>query len=212
MTQPLYSCKYCKKQFFKERAFMAHDCTQMQRSREIQTSIGQSAYGMYKLWLEKQRRKPPPPEGFMTSAYYTSFINFASWARETGIPDPQKYIELMVNSKISPALWRRNEAYQIYLEYVDKRSDPLEQVTLSMETMLALSEGLDVPIDKVFTHFSSGEITELIQQRRLSPWMLFCSRSFKDWINTLHEGERRELMRNIGIEYWSNKLEKSPDV
>lgn len=210
--EALYECKHCRKKFYSERVFIKHECTQMLRTHEIQTIQGQMAYGMYKVWLEKQRRKPPPPEGFVTSAYYTSFMKFASWVRETGIPDPEKYIDLMVDSKIAPALWRRSEAYQIFLEYTDKRSDPYEQVNVSIETILALSEGLEIKPAEVFKRFTSAEITELIQQRRLSPWLMFCSKSFKQWIESLVEGERRELMKNIGIGFWSNKLERSPEV
>jgi len=212
MTQPLYSCKYCKKQFFNERTFMRHECTQMVRSREIQTAIGAQGYGLYKVWLEKQRRKPPAVEGFMTSAYYTGFVNFAQWCRDTGIPDPEKYVELMVKEKISPSLWRRNEAYQIFLEYTDKRSNPFEQVQNTIETLLTLSEGLGIPMGDVFARFTPGEVTELIQQRRLSPWLLFCSKRFKGWVSSLHESERRDLMQHIGINYWSQRLEKSPDI
>jgi len=184
----------------------------MLRSREIQTQIGQMAFGMYKLWLEKQRRKPPGVEGFLSSAYYSSFIKFAQWCRETGIPDPDKYIELMVQQKIAPALWRRSEAYQIFLEYSDKKSDPYEQINNTIETILTLAEGLEIPPCEVFSKFTSSEISELIQQRRLSPWLLFCSKSFKAWIEKLHEGDRISLMKSIGIDYWSMKLEKSPDV
>lgn len=211
-NQPLYDCKYCKKKFFNERTFMKHECTQMVRSREIQTIIGQSAYGMYKHWLEKQRRKPPPVEGFLTSSYYTSFIKFAEWCKETSIPDPQKYIELMVSEKISPALWRRNDAYQIYLEYVDKRSDPYEQVGVSVDTLLSISELMEVPPGEIFKSYTAGDILMLIQQRKLSPWLLFCSKKFKEWIGSLHEVDRSELMRSIGIEYWATKLEKAPEV
>jgi hypothetical protein len=212
MSQPLYDCKFCKKKFFNERTFMKHECTAMVRSREIQTVIGQQAYGLYKIWLEKQRRKPPAAEGFIASSYYSSFYKFAEWCRETGIPDPQRYVELMLTNKIAPTLWRRNDAYQIFLEYSDKKSDPYEQVNIAIDTILALSEGLEVKPSEVFSKFTSGEITELIQQRRLSPWLLFCSKSFKDWIGTLHESERAALMKNIGITYWSEKLERSPEV
>ena len=212
MKQPLYDCKYCNKKFFNERTFLKHECTAMTRSREIQTVIGQAAYCMYKLWLEKQRRKPPAVEGFISSAYYSSFYKFSEWTRETGIPDPEKYIELMLKEKIAPALWRRNEAYQIFLEYSDKKSDPYEQVNNSIDTILALADGLEIKPSEVFKRFTSGEISGLILQRRLSPWLLFCSKSFKEWLTTLNEGERTALMKHIGINYWSEKLEKSPDV
>ena len=191
---------------------MKHECTQMVRGREIQTVIGQSAYGLYKIWMEKQRRAAPPIETFLSSAYYTSFISFATWVRETGVSDSEKYVELMVTSKIAPALWRRNEAYQIYLEYYDKRASPIQQATMTIETLIALSEGLECELGEVFSKFEVGEILELIQQRRLSPWLLFCSKSFKNWYHTLHDSQRSALMKSIGIDYWSNKLENNPNV
>lgn len=211
MSEPLYSCKYCKRKFFNERTFMKHTCTAMERSREIQTIVGQQAYGLYKVWLEKQRRKPPAVEGFLTSAYYSSFIKFTQWVRDTGIPDPEKFVDLMVQSKIAPALWRRGECYAIYLEYTDKRSDPDAQAQITAETLAALSEGLGVPMDQVFKQFKAPEIGELIQQRRLSPWLLFCSKSFKEWVGTLHDGERAHLMKSLGIDYWTVRFERSPD-
>lgn len=212
MTEMAYSCKHCHRKFVSERAFMKHECTQMVRGREIQTVVGQAAYGLYKVWMEKQRRAAPPVDTFITSSYYTSFTRFATWVRETGVPDPQKYVELMVQAKIAPALWRRNEAYQIYLEHLDKKSNPLEQATTTVETILTLAEGLECAPGEVFSKFQAGEILELIQQRRLSPWLLFCSKSFKEWYQTLHDGDRAALMKHIGIDYWAMKMEKQPKV
>lgn len=191
---------------------MKHECTQMIRGKEIQTAIGQSAYGLYKIWMEKQRRAAPPIETFLSSAYYSSFIRFAEWVRETGIPDSRKYVELMVNAKIAPALWRRNEAYQIFLEHFDKRTDPISQATTTIETILALAEGLECEPGKVFEQFQVGDILELIQQRRLSPWLLFCSKSFKDWYQNLHTVDRSALMKSIGIDYWATKMESKPAI
>ena len=207
-----FECKHCRRKLYNERAFMKHECPQMKRASEIQTLDGQRAYVFYKHWLEKQKRKAPAVETFITSAYSTSFIKFSIWANETGIPDPSKYIDLMVEKKIAPALWRRGEAYSIFLEYIDKRSDPYDQATTTVETILSLAEGMGVEPGEVFMKFKSGEILELIQQRRLSPWLLFCSRSFKEWVNTLHEIDRTVLMKGLGIEYWAVKLEKQPAI
>ncbi len=191
---------------------MRHECTQMSRSKEIQTVIGQVAYGLYRVWLEKQRRKPPEIQTFLTSAYYSSFIKFAQWVRETGIGEPEKYVELMNEAKIAPALWRRSEAYKIYLEYWNNRATPTEQAIVTTETLLALADGVGCELKDVFKHFKVGEILELVQQRRLSPWLLFCSRAFKDWISSLHDADRTMFMNAIGINFWSAKFEKSSDA
>ena len=191
---------------------MTHECLQMTRSREIQTIIGQQAYILYKHWLEKQRRKPPPIETFVSSTYYSSFIKFAAYCRETSIADQELYVDLMVKAGISPALWTRSEAYDIYLEHVDKRADPYQQAEISLNTLSTLSERLEVPISDVISKLKYGEMLELIQQRKLSPWILFCSSKFKAWVSKLDPHEHELLMKNIGIAYWSMMLEKRTDV
>lgn len=209
---PGWQCKYCKKRFQNERIFLKHECTQMVRSREIQTQEGRMAYGLYKHWLEKQRRKAPEIETFLTSNYYTSFLKFAEYARSIGLPDPLKYVEIMVDAKIAPALWRRQEAYQMVLEHLDKKSDPMDQVSTTIETLITLSEGFEVKFGEVFKKLTAGEVLELIHQRRLSPLFLFCSKSFKQWVSMLHEGERIALMKGINVDYWALKMEKAPDL
>lgn len=191
---------------------MAHECTSMQRAKEIQTQAGVMGYGLYKHWLEKQKRKAPPVEAFITSSYYSSFINFGKWVRETGIHDPHKYVELMLEAKISPALWKRNEAYKIFLEYYDNRANPYEQASVTVETLTALAEGLEVSIGDVFKQLTFGDMLDMIQQRRLSPWLLFCSKEFKAWVGTLDPLDRTMLMKSIGVDYWAVRLERQPQT
>lgn len=191
---------------------MAHECTSMQRAKEIQTQAGAMGYGLYKHWLEKQKRKAPPVEAFITSSYYTQFISFGKWVRETGIHDPHKYVELMIEAKISPSLWKRNEAYQIFLEYYDKRADPYEQAAVTVETLSALAEGLEVAPGDVFKQLTMGDMLDMIQQRRMSPWLLFCSVAFKTWVGSLDPTDRTMLMKSIGVDYWAVRLERQPQV
>lgn len=191
---------------------MRHKCTQMIRAEEVLTIEGRQAYELYKLWLEQQNRKAPSIETFCTSSYYTSFYKFTIWLRQTGIPKPDKYVELMVKQKIAPAIWRRSEAYAIYLEWHDKLSSPIDQAAITVDTITALAEGLQCPTSDVFRHFQIGEILELVQQRRMSPWLLFCSKRFKEWVNTLDMGDRQLLMKGIGVDFWANKLERSPNT
>jgi hypothetical protein len=139
-------------------------------------------------------------------------LKFAHWARDTSIGDIELYVELMVKRGISPALWTRSEAYKEYLEHLDKRSDPYEQAEATLNTLSGLAEKLNTPINSLFSTLKYGEVLQLVQQRRLSPWVLFCSKTFKDWTTKLDPQERAMLMQAIGIDYWAMKLEKFPDV
>jgi hypothetical protein len=208
----LYKCAHCSKRFMKEKAFMAHTCTAMERSREIQTLAGQQSYILYKHWMEKRRYKPPPVETFITSTYYTSFYKFAQYCKETNIADPELYVELMVKQNISPALWRSSDAYNMYIEHLEKKVDPFAQAETTILFLEGLSQKLNVPLDKVFDELKFGELMELLSQRRLSPWILFCSTKFKARVSKFDEEERRLFYKAIGINYWAAKLEKETAV
>lgn len=194
----LYKCSYCNKQFMKESAFMKHECTLMLRNKEVQSIVGQQAYVAYKHWLEKQRRKAPPIETFISSQYYNSIFKFAEFCRETGVGDPELYIDLMVKQNLSPALWRRDEAYTIYLDHIDRHSDPLKQCEDTADQLATIAERLDCPLPQVFEKLHFGEILTLVQQRKLSPWLLFFSDAFKRRRARFSDNEKEVLIKTIG--------------
>lgn len=212
-TRYLYACKFCAKRFSKEKHFMAHECMQMKRSVEVQTAIGQQAYVMYKTWLEKQRKKPPAVEGFTSSTFYTSFLKFAHYCREHAIgPNTDIYMDLMIKQGISPALWVRPECYAQFIEHIDRKSDPYKLGEQTISVLLELADRLKVAPNKIFEELKFGEVLELLNQRRISPWFLFCSAGFKAWTQKLDPTERDLMYKQIGIGYWADALERKPEV
>lgn len=212
-TRYLYQCKHCSKRFMKEPHFMKHECMQMKRAQEVQTAVGQQAYHMYKVWLEKQRKKAPAVEGFMSSTFYTSFLKFAHYCRDHAITThTDVYIDLMTKQGISPALWTRPECYAQYIEHLDKRADPYTLGEQTISTLLELADRLRVEPSKIFDELKYGEVLQLLEQRRLSPWFLFCSGKFKEWTSKLDQSERDRMYKQIGVGYWADALERRPEV
>lgn len=207
----MYECKYCRRKMTSERAFMAHRCEPMERAEHMHTSLGQAAYLYYKLWFDELRRKPPSHETFLTSAYYRSFMKLATFVKEVNMPNPEKYVELMTERKLAPALWTRNEAYASYLEWMDKTAPSLEQAAVTVETLQTFAEQLNVAPGDVFDQLEYGAVLTLVTQRKLSPWLLLCSTRFKKWLSEKTVDEQRRFMQLIGIEYWAYRFEKNPD-
>jgi hypothetical protein len=148
----------------------------------------------------------------LTSTYYTAFIKFAHFCRETNVADPELYIDLMSKSNISPTLWPKEHFYNEYIEYLEKKTDPYKQLEMTVETLGDVAIKLNVDMSTVFESMRYGEVLTLLTQRKLSPWFLFCSAKFKAWMAKLDEHERRNLMKQIGAGYWALMLEKRPDV
>lgn len=211
-TEAEWRCGYCAKTFATEDGFMNHACQVRDRLDELRSVIGQAAYLYYSEWMKCYKRKPPSAETFSTSRYYRSFVNFAEHVKKLNIPDIGFFIKLMSEKDISPMLWRRDQCYTLYLQHFDKNIDPIEQVALSIETLIDISEKENVALTEVFVHIGVRTIMELIRLRKLTPWLLFCSKSFGLFLKTLTEEEMHELMRLINPTYWQEKLQLNPEV
>ena len=210
---PEWKCQYCGKVMANETYYMKHSCREKERSLELSTPIGQAAYMFYCDWMKAYKRKPPSSDTFATSRYYSSFVEFAKHVKKLSIADPSKFVEIMCNKDISPALWRRDQCYTMYLEWMDKKLDPLEQVKLSIETLFDVAEVDEVSnIADIFIHLGVRKIAELIRLRKLSPWFLFCSRRFSDYLKSVSKEESMELSAIINPAYWTTKLQDNKEL
>lgn len=205
--KPEWKCDYCGKVLANETYFMKHTCKEKQRSEELATPIGMAAYMFYCDWMKAYKRKPPSRDTFGTSRYYTTFIEFAKHVKKLNLANPGKFVEIMCNKDISPTLWRRDQCYSMYLEWMDKKQDPLDQVQSSIETLLDISENENIQLSDIFVFLGVKQLSELIRLRKLSPWFLFCSKKFSEYLKSLSREESHELSAIINPSYWSSKLQ-----
>lgn len=210
---PDYECGYCLKRYVKEAAFLKHTCKQKQRHANIKSLETQIAYTYYAKWMELYKRSIPSIETFVTSMFYTSFINFYNHIKKVQISDPYRYIRLMSQRDISPTLWCENACYVIYLDWFDKRSTPEEQADITVDTIFKLMDQYEVPTaSAALMKLDSKELIELIRLKKLSPWVMLSSKIFNNIIKTMDDGDAKELIKTIGYGYWTKKQEKNPEI
>lgn len=205
-----FECHYCNKVFVREASFMKHKCPEMARAEDIRTPNGMAAYNMYSAWMKQCKRKVPPIETFSTSRYFKSMMNFVEKVHKLKLPNPEKFIQLMVSKDISPMLWCRDECYSLYLEWIDRTSDPIDQAQVSIDTMYKIADAAEIDVTKIFTVVTYRELMQLIRQRQMSPWLLLCSKGFKTLLASLDESERDEILNLIGYNYWAEKFAANP--
>lgn len=207
-----FECKYCMKVFKRESSFMKHRCADMARADDIRTPDGMAAYAQYCTWMTVSKRKAPDIETFSTSRYFRSFINFVEKARKLRLPSTETFIKLMTQKNISPMLWCRDECYSLYLEWIDRTSDPIDQASTTVDTLYKIADAGEVDTSLVFTLINYRELMQLIRQRLISPWLLLCSSAFKSFLVELSESERDELLNLIGYSYWAEKFDANPKI
>lgn len=206
---PEWKCQYCKKVLANEAFYMRHNCKEKKRAEELATPTGVAAYEFYCDWMKAYKRKPPNIDTFATSRYYGSFVEFAKHVKKLNLHNPTKFVEIMCDKDISPMMWRRDQCYSMYLEWMDTRIDPLEQVKTSIETLFDIAEKEGIKnLHEVFGVLGVAQLAELVRLRKLSPWFLFCSRKFSEFLKTLSIEDTVELSAIINPTYWTAKLQE----
>jgi hypothetical protein len=179
----------------------------------LSTVQGQAAYGWYSEWLRAYKRSVPPIETFMDSRYFKSFIEFTDFIKRHQIPNPSFYVQLMSEKDISPMLWIRNECFHIYLDFLDKNATPLDNVNISITTLYHIQDTKEFgTLEQTLMSISVNELIHLIRLRKMSPWLLLCSKKFGNYVSNLAIDDRDELMKVIIPEYWADKLQKNTEA
>ncbi len=207
-----FECPYCNKQYVREKAYMKHKCKEMERIETMRSMNGQAAYKFYTYWMSRNRKRAPSVDTFMSSQYFKSFIRFSEFVHKTQMPVVEKYIDIMVDKGLLPTTWTTNDCYCLYLEWLDIKSTPAEQASITVNTLLKFSNQLEVSPAEVIELLHIREITRLVQLRKLSPWILLCSTKFKEKIKDTDTYDKNVLLETIGFEHWQTKFMKNPDM
>lgn len=208
-SKPTYVCRACHKSFVMEHRFLEHKCKQMIREEEMKSPDGQAAWYYYGLWMRAQKRMPPPATSFMSSKYFRTFVEFVKFIKSVNLPAPDKFIWFMVQKDFTPPMWRSDEVYALYMEYIDRQMPPLEQVGLSIDVLTKRADRADVDISEVFNTFTVNELIHAVRTRQLTPWLLLFSKKFKGILVHTASAEQRIIMENlIRPEYWMGQMEQ----
>lgn len=206
---PHFKCRFCGKQFIREHRYLAHNCKEMQRDEELRTPQGQTALNYYQLWMRTMKRNPPSASAFLTSRYYRTFMNFVDFSKSVDLPKPEKFIWLMVQKDFPPTIWTTDEGYTTYLEFLDRKTSPMDQASLSIETLIAVADKHEIPLGEVFTVLTAQDIIHMLRTRRVSAWLLLFSKKFKYLFANETNIDQRLIIENlIRPEYWGEKLEE----
>lgn len=208
-----FVCKHCHKSFVREMAYIEHRCKQMKRAEEIQTPTGQTAWNYYSLWLRSKKKAPPSSaQTFLTSKFYMTFMNFVVFTKSVHLPEPERFIRWASDRDYQPALWSNDFVYAEYIEYLDRRVDPLDQATISINTVLSQADKLNIDVAELFNVIHANDLIQLIRVRQLSPWFLLLSKSFKEFFTNRTTPEQRVLIESlIRPEYWFSQFDSFPD-
>lgn len=209
-----YECEYCEKKILRKSAYDAHMCTQKERHLFLKTRQGMSTYELYLHWRKTNGRSATTVNTFVASRYYTGFVKFYKFSRNVGLPEPKMFIEFANDKGLLPNTWLNMELYDAYVLHFDTNISPMKLAELSLKTLYALSNILECDVSDVFDHLETHEIAQLINERKLSPWLLLNSKSFMRFLNRIAKNKSDTIVLKsvLDSDSWYNKFFNDPST
>lgn len=210
--QLFYECQYCQKKLLKKSAYDQHMCRQKERHLFVKTPAGKSAYELYVYWRNINGRSTVSVDTFIASRYYTSFNKFQKFVKNVGLPEPKMYIEFVNAKGLLPNTWLNIELYDAYVDYFDNTISPSKLAELTLKTIYTLANIFECEISEVFDNLEVHEVAQLINERKLSPWILLNAKSFIKFLNRISKDKQDVILLNsvLDSETWYNKFSKDP--
>lgn len=212
-NKPTFTCRFCKHVFVSESRYTTHECKQMKRAQEFKTPMGQAAWGYYQAWYKYLKKPAPSGNVFVSSNYFRTFINFAKFVKSVDLPFPDKFIWFATDNKFTPSMWTLDAVYVKYIDYVDTSIDPMLLVKKTVAFLVTIAVKHDVDPSQVFTVIDPYDLIHWVRIRKITPWVLLHSTTFKKYFvhDTNHEQQQifETLLRP---EYWSEQFLAQPGV
>jgi len=207
-----FTCKFCKKDFSRERTLAVHLCEKKRRHKqqnETGPRIGLSAYN--KFYVSTQSGGPKTYEEFADSNYYKAFVKFGWYVSQIRAVDVDRFVEYLLKNNVKLDWWCKDRYYeQFVIDYMYKEAAS-DAVARTIEELDRWGREGGEDFTRFFEIASTNKIAMLISNGRLSPWFLFNCDQGVAAIGTFDETQLALAFKWIEPDRWSAKFEKYPE-
>lgn len=205
-----YRCDHCKRTFVRPNNFLKHLCEQKRRWQEKDKPANRIAF---EAWLKfykmiQPTRKKKEYTDFISSAYYIGFVKFGIYCVESSVIDPLNYVNHLLKENVPLDNWNSDKIYTTYLILHLRSEDSMTAVKRSIENMISLAENENVQLRDVFKYVSSNKICHYIINGKISPWIIYQSKTGPEFLSKLNDDQRNVIYPYIDPERWNIKFKR----
>lgn len=206
-------CDHCGRTFIRASTLLKHICEQKRRWMDKDTSssrIGYSAWLQFYAQCQPTRKKKGYPD-FIKSPYYTAFVKFGNYCVDIKAISVQSYVEYLLKNNIQIDNWTSDRVYTKYLLEFLKQENCMDAVKRSIEHLLELANDENIPLSDSFKYLNSNKLCQLIVNGKISPWVLYHSKSGVEFLAKLNSDQTSLIFDYIDPERWNVKFKREGD-
>ena len=136
-TGSKYTCKYCGRQFTREKTLAVHLCEPKRRMQQQHEKWVQVGYATYQRFysLTQGNGDEKTYEHFAKSAYYNAFVKFGKHLLDINPVRPDLFIDYVIKKQIKLDWWCKDKVYQDFLAHQILFEDAQAGMERTIKTM-----------------------------------------------------------------------------
>lgn len=208
-----HSCEFCKSKFVRESTLMTHICESKRRwlQKDLQGNrVGFQVFIQFYL-KNSTSKKQKTYEEFIKSMYYTAFTKFGNYCVSINAINIPRFADWLIKNQIRIDTWCTDSVYTKYLIEHLRAEDPLDAIHRSVETTIKMASDEGIQPKDALRYCNGNRICQYIANGKLSPWILYQSKSGVDFLDTLNETQVKMIIDYINPELWKIKFNREPE-
>jgi hypothetical protein len=208
-----FGCDFCGRTFLKESTIEKHLCENKRRWSD--KPLRGNRIG-FQAWINFYAKNTPNKKtktylDFVKSSYYLAFVKFGHYCVNTRCINVNRYADWLLRNQIKIDKWTSDTNYTKFIVEYLREEDPMDAVARSIESAITLAEAESIKNMDTLRYASPNKICYEISAGRISPWLLYQSKSGVEFLGKIDTTQQSMILDYINPELWAIKFKRDPD-
>ena len=215
---PVYTCKFCDREFKREETVNTHKCVKRDRYNERDSRQMRESFRIYMQFMEinkfPYKKGVEPFMSFIKSKYFNDFYNFGEYYLENkDILHIDDFTKHLIRNAIPIQEWSTYKQKEQWILTCIKNELPFDAVSRSISALLEWEQMTNNEWTTFFDNVSSVRFIAWIESGKISPWLLWLvpKDSSNKLFSRLSNSELEYILKYIDPSFFEIKTIKYKD-
>jgi len=207
-----YQCRFCGKEFTRERTLSSHMCEKKRRWMAKDDSDSRIAFRVwadFMKYVSPNTKKEKAFDDFIRSADYIGFVKFANYLIELRPLESEKFINWLFKMGVRLTDWTKPGTYQLYVQEAAKKETAERALERTILAMVDWASKTDNNWQDFFDKVAPATAMNLITMGRISPWIVYSTEAAQRLLDRMEPGQIDAITKHVDTKWWTNKIKQN---
>lgn len=207
-----YQCRFCGKEFTRERTLSSHMCEKKRRWMAKDDSDSRIAF---RVWVDFMKfvspntKKEKAVDDFIRSADYIGFVKFANYLIELRPLESEKFINWLFKMGVRLTDWTKPGTYQLYVQEAAKKETAERALERTILAMVDWASKTGNNWQDFFDKVAPATAMNMITMGRISPWIIYSTDAAQRLLDRMESGQIDAITKHVDTIWWTNKIKQN---